>query len=498
MSQNQYPTLKNLLKINFPWIVRSNSNQNLSIGLCIRLAWSLLFLSNWTPRILTSMTSSPGLLNDTCDGALAIRFIIGRDFSVTRSSPESCWDRFAIATVQTVELKWLILNKVNKWFHSSRVKFPLVNVSARWFSVSMYLIWILESRSFDQITNQEQLCGFWRRVSLWGFFPSWSSWSLLRCLQRYAKNLLIRRLDVWGNTINIFQRVGLPWRSLTSVNDNGSSRFLCSLSHASQTETTRSHNSRTGSPSNLNPACKKMISDSYTSNLMEHVYDFQKCTMSHQMWILNLQDLPQSQSLETVPVCIVWQCCPHSKIVCIHMCDEYVKSIDSGVCHRPWSILWWILQACSLTIEHRVFQCVPSIGIQEQFKSIRVTILQQISFLLLWSGAHRCMEQILCRVVESFCLPTHNIVPHTSLHGQPCHRTTKKTHIFRVWWFFSCSFGNSGFTHGSVIVHNIFVCVALSLSASHILMIQKRCWFSQIDFVVEYLPHRINIVFLSN
>ena len=29
-------------------------------------------------------------------------------------------------------------------------------------------------------------------------------------------------------------------------------------------------------------------------------------------------------------------------------------------------------------------------------------------------------------------------------------------------------------------------------------MIQERCWFSQIDFFVEYFPHRINIVFLSS
>ena len=36
------------------------------------------------------------------------------------------------------------------------------------------------------------------------------------------------------------------------------------------------------------------------------------------------------------------------------------------------------------------------------------------------------MELILCRVVESSCLPTHNIVPHISLHDLPCRRTTKK------------------------------------------------------------------------
>ena len=45
------------------------------------------------------------------DGALAIKLILGRNFAVTRSCPESCCDLFPIASEQTVELKWLILNK---------------------------------------------------------------------------------------------------------------------------------------------------------------------------------------------------------------------------------------------------------------------------------------------------------------------------------------------------------------------------------------------------
>ena len=40
------------------------------------------------------------------------------------------------------------------------------------------------------------------------------------------------------------------------------------------------------------------------------------------------------------------------------------------------------------------------------------------------------MEWILCRVVESSCSPTRNIVPHTSLHDQPCHKTMKKYEYF--------------------------------------------------------------------
>ena len=47
------------------------------------------------------------------EGALSIRLIIDRDFAVIRSSPESCCNSFAIASEQTVELKWLILNKHN-------------------------------------------------------------------------------------------------------------------------------------------------------------------------------------------------------------------------------------------------------------------------------------------------------------------------------------------------------------------------------------------------
>ena len=51
------------------------------------------------------------------------------------------------------------------------------------------------------------------------------------------------------------------------------------------------------------------------------------------------QRISSLESPETVPICIVWQYYPHDNIVCIHMCDEYKKSIDSSVCHRLWSIL---------------------------------------------------------------------------------------------------------------------------------------------------------------
>ena len=127
----------------------------------------------------------------------------------------------------------------------------------------------------------------------------------------------------------------------------------------------------------------------------------------------------------TVPVCIVWQYYPHDNIVCIHMYDEYMKSIDSGVCHKPWSILLWIVRACLLTIKYQVVQFLPNVNISEQCGSILLTILQQISIPLLWNDGHQCMELILRRVGESSCLPTHNIVPHISWHDLPYHKTMK-------------------------------------------------------------------------
>ena len=88
------------------------------------------------------------------------------------------------------------------------------------------------------------------------------------------------------------------------------------------------------------------------------------------------------------------------------------------------------MQVCSLTIENQVVQFVPSISISEQFGNTLVASLPRISILLRNDG-HQCMGLILCRVVESSCLPTHNIVPHISWHDPPCRRTTKKDKDFQ-------------------------------------------------------------------
>ena len=106
------------------------------------------------------------------------------------------------------------------------------------------------------------------------------------------------------------------------------------------------------------------------------------------------------------------------------------------------------------------------------------------------------MELILCRVVVS-CSPTRNIVPHTSLHDQPCHKTMKKCEDFEGMVI-------SLLTPRKFAIRTCFcncpqyLClfgIVFECSPAQIYMIQERCWFSQIDFFIKYFPHRIKIFF---
>ena len=92
------------------------------------------------------------------------------------------------------------------------------------------------------------------------------------------------------------------------------------------------------------------------------------------------------------------------------------------------------------------------------------------------------MQLILCKVVESFCSPTHNIVPHISWHALPCHRTTKKYADFPImvisqlllrkfWiqtWFCNCP---------------QYLCLfQIALSTAQIYMIKERFWYIGLMF----------------
>ena len=65
----------------------------------------------------------------------------------------------------------------------------------------------------------------------------------------------------------------------------------------------------------------------------------------------------------------------------------------------------FVIDRANLFTDHRIsgLPIRANLSISEPFENILVTILLQISFLPLQSGGHRCMEWILCGVVESSC-----------------------------------------------------------------------------------------------
>ena len=128
-------------------------------------------------------------------------------------------------------------------------------------------------------------------------------------------------------------------------------------------------------------------------------------------WVLEISD--KSQSLETVPTCMVVRCFPHDKIVWLHMCDECKRSNLLNVSRKLWLTQWQHVQVCSRTIECLVYRSLTNRDISRQFESIFVTI--HTPFLIL-----------PCTVAQPFYSLARNIAPHNSLHDLPYHRTMKR------------------------------------------------------------------------
>ena len=129
------------------------------------------------------------------------------------------------------------------------------------------------------------------------------------------RNFLMRRLDVWGNKINIVQIIDHTLRLLAFVNRV---RWKTSFTFVQQqvsrsirfwvvfprTETIRSYRSRAGIPSNLNPASKETISDSV------ELCETEVCFLHIQHIDTNVRlpkmhSVPPEVDFETVPACIV-------------------------------------------------------------------------------------------------------------------------------------------------------------------------------------------------
>ena len=155
------------------------------------------------------------------------------------------------------------------------------------------------------------------------------------------------------------------WTSLSSCTDRSETRET-----VTRTETIRPHSSRASNPSNPSPVSKEIFSDSV------ELWETAVCFLHIQLigtnvWLPKMHNVPpevdfeslrstakseswNSPSLHYLAVLPTWQYCLYSHVW------WKMKSIDSNVCHKPWSILWWIVRAYLLTIEYQVFQFVPN------------------------------------------------------------------------------------------------------------------------------------------
>ena len=101
--------------------------------------------------------------------------------------------------------------------------------------------------------------------------------------------------------------------------------------------------------------CEKQQFVFCTSNLLEQMYDFWKRTMFRQKRILNLQDLPQNRSLETVPVCIVLQYYPTQQY-CLYSQVRWIFEINWF--RRLSQVLThFVMDRASLFTDHRISDC---------------------------------------------------------------------------------------------------------------------------------------------
>ena len=241
-------------------------------------------------------------------------------------------ERKSLKWLQEYIEKFIKLNKQRRWFHSSLEKLPLLIMSESWFSVTTFLIWILDS---ILILWNNKL-----RATLWVLdtFLIVGLRSLLSIFDHgfvvftdVQLKLILRRMCVCGHTIHITQLMNLlssfdflalvlKWRVTL-----GWTLLLVERS----TSITISQRPSASNPSLRNPAsgendfrlCRTLRDSGL---LLAHPTDRNKCMASktaHLMLILSPQNRQQSLSPENNPYlrcCAVfptWQYCSNSHVV---------------------------------------------------------------------------------------------------------------------------------------------------------------------------------------
>ena len=245
-----------------------------------------------------------------------------------------------------------MLIKFNKWFHSSRVKFPLVKISASWFLVSMYLIWISESRATLWVLETCLIVGLLPLMiilitpSLSSNTDNKASWRADWTFEGTESMCSITSIFVWD--------LWRLWTSLSGCPDRSKTRETFP-----RTETIRSHNSRAGNPSNLSPVSREMISDSV------ELWEAAVCFLHIQLigtnvWLPKMHNVPRevdfessrslakseswnSASLHCFAVLPTWQYFLYSLL---NVRDQTLQAFRHKILSIlwPYSHVWWFYE----------------------------------------------------------------------------------------------------------------------------------------------------------
>ena len=262
----------------------------------------------------------------------------------------------------------LLVNKHKRWFHSSRVKLPLVSMSASWFLVSMYLIWILGSKLI--LSNNQSGATLWvlETCLIVGLLPlmiilitaslssninnkaSW--WEDLTF--QWIKSTLSKSLITLWDCLRLWIVWGGERTSRLFINKSPCSLWLWFV--FPKTAKIRSHESSAGLPS------KEMISDSVelceTEVCFLHIQLF-----GTNVWLPKTHNVPpevdfessrspakseswNSPSLHCLAVFPTWQYCLYSLVWWIYEINRF-RRLSQALVH-------FVIDRASLFTDHRI------------------------------------------------------------------------------------------------------------------------------------------------
>ena len=186
-------------------------------------------------------------------------------------------------------------------FHSSRVKFPFVSMSASWFLVSMYLICGVQIDSIEQpIKSNSVGSGYMSHCRASSLYDHLDHCFVV--FKHIQQSFLTRRIHLWGNEINIVQIIDHSlrlfsflnclrcWTNLSLVRTQVSPCLITLICEKLRRSDSINQVRVYHPTSILHPRkwflilnCAKLKFVFYTSNWLEQMYDFQKSTMFHLM-----------------------------------------------------------------------------------------------------------------------------------------------------------------------------------------------------------------------